>query len=188
MTTAVRPPTRGILIGALALGPPPDPAPLFGAPGRPLNGAESRALRVSLGLQPRHVADLVNALGLTPEPIRYAYVVNQERSRGAGYAPEVVATLDGMGRAVDRMAVRLASAAGAGPLRRPPGGAEAFALIESELIGAGVVIGPKALATLNATVSDLWPALIDSALVRAAIDARRAGAGPLAIVSGREGA
>ncbi len=161
--------------------------PLVGRPGADLTGVESRILRAALNLERRHVIALCNALALTTDETTNARVVTWERSPGRGYPPALVAALNALNSAVDRLARSLLADGGTdspdsphgfamgetirpsthATLRRPLGSRRVLAVLQPDR--DGLTFTTAQLDALENPTADLWQVLVDAAVVRAAL-------------------
>jgi hypothetical protein len=152
------------------------PPALIGVRGQDLTGVECRILRAALGLERRHVSRFAQAMGygtVDPTPER---ITAWEKAKGRGYPADLVAGLTALEGAVEawaRMATEEAAGSGAYVLLRPLGYRYAFAQLG--LAGYGLTLTPDQLIALDDINGEIWLALADAAIARAALYLRRPG-------------
>lgn len=158
---------------------------LFGLPGQPLTGPESRALRTSLNLERRHVVALCNALHLRRDETTAGIVTNWERAKERGYPENLTTALEVLETGVDRLclawaaellpswwqesptSVLVGEEGSTKTLRRPLGAKRIVELLRPADLG--VVFDEVAMGLLDQSGGDFWLALADAAVARAAI-------------------
>lgn len=155
------------------------PPPLIGGGRRDLTGVECRILRASLGLERRHVARFIETLDLAPGAVDTTFerinawiarLTAWEKAKGRGYPGALVQALTALEDAVEAWARQAASEAGGegeAVLYRPLGARHAFALLELDRYGLRLT--PDQIAALDNPNGEIWLALADAAIARAAL-------------------
>ncbi len=155
------------------------PPVLLGRRGRDLTGVECRILRASLGLERRHVARFIETLDLAPGAVDTTFerinawigrLTAWEKAKGRGYPGALVQALTSLEDAVEAWARQAADEAlgeGDAVLYRPLGARHAFALLELDRYGLRLT--PDQIAALDNPNGEIWLALADAAIARAAL-------------------
>lgn len=158
---------------------------LFGVPGQPLTGPESRALRTALNLERRHVVAMCNALKFRDDETTAQIVTAWERGKDRGYPDNVAIALSTLETGVERLALGWAQFAfdsysnsneidgKVWTLRRPLGAKRILTLLAPA--DDGLIFSEAALQVLDQSGGDFWLALADAALSRAATILAREG-------------
>ena len=150
--------------------------PIIGAPGEALSGAECRVLRASLGMERRHVAAIASVLDGDPGGAQVSVhdVFRWERSREGAYPDWLGAVLSDLSHGVDDLARVIVGGSsidnGSRTLHRPSRDEARERLAGyggQRLANLGNVDGdgPGVLEPAD----DAWDAVVDAAMVRAAL-------------------
>lgn len=155
------------------------PPALIGRHGKDLTGVECRILRAAVGLERRHLARIIDTLDLAPGVVEAKSertsawidrITAWEKSKGRGYPAAVVVALTALEDAVQAWALQAGDEAGGegeAVLYRPLGARHAFALLELDRYG--LTLTPAQMAALDNPNGEIWLALADTAIVRAAL-------------------